>query len=354
MLHIGIDIGHDHLKVVGIRRLLGRARLIGANAVPIPTGTVTRTGLDHRAELLSALRLALRTARPHPLPGGRVTSALPAGSSLTKLLELPAMNAAELDRSIPLEASQAFPVPTEDLVIDWSIIRPASHPAWLADRRTVTPSANPAPPPPTGTDVLLIAAPKSLVLAMTDLFTELGLELAALEIKPFANVRATAPAHEPGTTLVVDIGAADSSLVVTTDGQIRHVTTIAFGANAIAKPTVSPKESGKRSRTKTTDKLGSPPALDLLAPQLAPLAEEITHVAKFAEQRLRGGERIRRVRLCGGGATIARLPTTLGRLVEAPVELGNPLLHLPDTVLSPSDALPLTTAIGLSLRQEVQ
>lgn len=345
MLQIGIDIGHGRLKVVGLHELFGRWSLVGTATVGIPTGALTQTGLTNAKELGEALKIALHEARPHRLRGRQVISALPANVILTKLLELPPMSPAELARALPFEASQAFPVPSEDLIIDWHILK-----------NEIPPKPSPKNPAPENTsdtevknqEILLVGAPKALVTGMVELFESLDLQLVALEIKPLANVRATGSPKEAGASLLLDIGGEDTSLVAIVDGQIRHISTLKFGADGLTRSAPISKVKAK----KATKAVNEPITLDLLAPQIAPLADEINHVAKYTEQRLAIGSKIRRVRLCGGGANIPRLTGLLEKHTNLQTELANPLRHIRQTnSINNDQTLSLTTAIGLALRQ---
>lgn len=353
MLQIGIDLGASHAKLAAVRYGLGRPRLVGTATVPIPRQSVTKAGLAHPEEVREAVTKGLeemRLARAHM----RVASALPASLVLTKRLELPAMSPAEITQAIPFEASQSFPVATEELVIDWLVLAntpdsgaPASHDTEPMVR------------------ILLVGAPRALVESVYEFFASLHLELVALEIKPLANARAVSAPGDQTRFLLVDIGSDDTSFTLIDRGWVSHIATVNFGG-ALAKeneakpllktkttiptellpPVLVQKEARTRRRTTNAKERSSQ-----LGKRLQPLREEIGHVLAYASQHLKSAP-VKNIRLCGGGADLPGITKALAAGTDLTIELANPFINFTNPEPVQSGRLALTTALGLALRKD--
>lgn len=343
MLHLGIDFGFDQVKIAAVEHGLFGARLSSTSQMPIPPKSITKNGLEPASALVTAARLALQKSNLHFGRHQRVTSAIPASLVLTKRLELPAMPHHELANSISFEAGQSFPIPIDELIIDWLIIPNAQS---KKINQTV---------------VLLVGAPRALVTGLVGLFDQLGLQLLGLEIKPLANARAVTAVGDTSCFLLVDIGAVESSIAVVDHGVVIHVTSLDFGASqlqdskshalkilpAIPPDLLPPREGQTKATNQNKKRKGSP-----LKDTVKSLALEIMSLLKYSAQHLALGA-FKEIRLCGGNSQIEGLATTLADLTGIPTTLANPLARLtPDKNQGAKQLLPFTTAIGLALRKD--
>lgn len=389
MRQIGVDFGYSNLKLAEVETGWGGRILLSTSKNEIPAGAIGKSGIVETKKLNEIFLAGLKNASPHTMQARRVVTALPAGLIFTKLIELPKMSMAEINRTAPIEAHEAFPVPLEDLVLDWQIIsktRPISKITTRPDHAIA-----PEPPKPVSADpmldVLLVAAPKTLVQSFVSFFDGLGFELVSLEIKPMANVRAVGSPKQTDTYLLIDLGAVASSFAIIDRNQVRHISTLNFGAEMVnselkigeisdATESTDPKSLPKlklpkdekipaellppslaKIKTKPgksrRNRLPEPPPLQLPRETFEPLLSEIEQVIKFYEQRIQTMGKVSRIRLAGGGATIPKIASSLSEWTGIHTDLTNPLINLTNrTKLDSVQTLPFTTAIGLALREE--
>ena len=293
----GLDVGYQTLKVVQVK---GRGRgthLIGAAEVPIPAGMLNKDGVRDKKKLAQAITQAIQAAKPHRISAQFVSSALPESLVFTKSLDLPKMTPAEINKNIPNQATEFFPIPPQDTYMDWQIV--GQYPT----NNTI--------------EVLVVAAPKVLVNALVETVKLAGLELMGLETKPSSLVRALIPPGNLEPTIILDIGAKISGLTCFDQQTIKLTSTVAVGGDEIKKD---------------------------FDTAIKALATEIMHLVKYYQNRIGQAQVFKKVVLAGGGANIKNVPETLTDLTKIQTALGTPWANL--KTYDPRFA----TALGLAMK----
>lgn len=293
----GLDIGHATMKMVQVKGTGPLARMTGAAEVSVPEDSITKDGIKDKKKLAEIIKAAVREAQPSTITAKIVSSALPESLVFTKLIDLPQMTKKELDKNIPYQATEFFPIPVEETYMDWQIIGTL---------------------PNNSIEVLVVAAPRKLVNDLIETVKLAGFELMGLETKPIATIRALVRPHEAGPIILVDIGATNSALVGFDQGSLKLTSTLTFGGDEIK---VDPTEKIKA------------------------LAEEILHVAKYYQNRIGQAQVFRKIILAGGGANIHQIPIVLQQLTKIHTEVGQPIIRLKN--YDPKYAV----AIGLALKE---
>lgn len=294
----GLDIGYKSMKLVQVKGAGNSAHLLGAIEVPIASNTLNKDGVHNKEKLVEILRQALTVAKPHPITAKVVSSALPESLVFTKILDLPNMTTAELNKNIPYQATEFFPIPADETYMDWQIVGQNSV------NNTI--------------EVLVVAAPKILANSLAELIASAGLELMGLETKPMAVARALVGTQVAQPCLIIDIGAKTTCLTCYDQRTIKLTSTAALGGDNLQ-----------------TDFAGSIKALAL----------EIIHLIKYYQNRLGQAQVFRQIILGGGGAIISKVPETLESLVKIRTEIGQPQIRLKG--YHPKFA----TAIGLAMKE---
>jgi len=294
----GLDIGYQTMKVVQVKGGGRRASLLGAAEVAIPAHSLSKDGVKDKQKIAQIILQAMKAARPHSISARIVSSALPESLVFTKSLDLPRMTSEEINKNIPYQATEFFPIPADETYMDWQIV--GSHPV----NNTM--------------EVLVVAAPKILVDSLIGVVALAGLELLGLETKPSAVVRAIVPPAEPGPYLILDIGAKTTGLTCYDQGTIKLTSTAAIGGNEIQKD---------------------------FAATLKVLSSEIIHLIKYYQNRIGQAQIFRKIMLAGGGANLERVPETIEALTKIKTEIGLPQIRLKN--YDPKFA----TAIGLAMKE---
>lgn len=294
----GLDIGHQTLKIVELKGKGRSAKLLGAAEVPITPGMMTKSGIHHKEKLAEYIKQAIQVSRPHKISARIVSSALPESLVFTKTINLPSMSLNEIGKNIAHKAQEFFPMPIEEMYLDWHITGEN-----LAKKQL---------------EILVVATSKTLVNGLTEVINSLGLELMGLENKPISVTRAMVAPWDKNSYLVCDIGAQISSLTCYSNQMIKFTSTINTGGDAL-----------KEDFNSTTETLGT----------------EILNLIKFYQNRAGKIGIFQRILLCGGGANIAKVPETLSKLTKIETVIGLPWINL--KVYDPRFA----TAIGLAMKE---
>jgi len=293
----GLDIGHATMKMVQVKGAGPTARLLGAVEVAVPENSVTKDGIREKDKLAKMIQAAVGEAKPSAISAKIVSSALPESLVFTKLIDLPQMTKKELEKNIPYQATEFFPIPVEETYMDWQVVGTL---------------------PNNSIEVLVVAAPRVLVDNLVETVKLAGFELMGLETKPIAVIRALVRSREPGPVVLVDIGATNTSLICFDQGTLKLTSTVTFGGDEIKQ---DPAETIKN------------------------LASEVLHVVKYYQNRLGQAQVFKKILLAGGGANIHQVPIVLQQLTKIKTEVSQPLIKVKN--YDPKYA----AAIGLALKE---
>src|SRR6266566_4208569 len=109
ILPIGVDIGHDSVKMLQVEAVGTWLEVTAAARMPLPAQVKTQPEL--RMSLASDL--IRQMLRQHPFRGRQIVAALPREIVHVKNLRLPQMPAAELPAVVSFEARNVFPFDTD-------------------------------------------------------------------------------------------------------------------------------------------------------------------------------------------------------------------------------------------------
>lgn len=333
---LGMDFGTDTVKVVQLRRAGKFGKLVGYGAAPIPPGSLTRAGLKDGAKVAAQILEAAHTAKPHALRGNLIATSLPEGLVFSKTLTIPKLATQEIAKSIPYQASEFFPMPPSELVIDWTVLGPTAAGNEL--------------------DVYVVGAPKKIVESIVGALEEAHLTLARLETTPLAILRALMGTQNKGTWVVLDVGIERTTLSIADNGSLKLTGTVDVGSGDHATPPSLPPIPPKK------DQQASPQVTDVTKAQatappnlnevVEPIAQEVLHSIKYFQNRLNPKATVNSVLLTGSGANLTNLVDLLGKRLGTSVQLANPLINLtPGTekTFPLETARSYTAAIGSAL-----
>jgi type IV pilus assembly protein PilM len=291
-----LDIGHKTLKVVQVSGRGKAIRLHGAVEIDVPSGSIGRNGVVHPEFLRDKIHEAMAGALPKKITAASCVTALPESLVFTKTVDLPKLPERELEKAVPFELANVFPVTPDEAYFDWEFLGPSKDPTKI--------------------EGLVVAAPKTLVDSMVDLLKSANLDPVALETKPVALARLFANRSEKGM-LIIDIGAISSSISLL-DRKTLHLTSTASVGGDHLKSTTSRVET---------------------------LAEEALRLIKFYQNRIEVATEFNLAILTGGGANIKGVEASLQKFLKFEVTVGRPFVNWPS--YDPKFA----TALGLSMRE---
>jgi len=294
----GLDIGYQTLKVMELKSDKAGAKILGVAEIPLDPKSLTKDGIKDKNKVAAAIHRATQLAKPHPITAQIVSSALPESLVFTKSIDLPKMSEEEINKNIPFQAGEFFPIPPAEMYMDWQIVGNL-------------PEKNQA-------DVLVVAAPKIIVDSIAEVVKIAGLELSSLETKPVADTRALIAPNDLGPYLLLDIGAKTSSIICYDQGTIKMTSTVSAGGDDL-----------------TAD----------FQPNINNLASEIVHLVKYYQNRIGQATIFKKIITAGGGANVPRAVKSLEKATRIKTEIGWPLISTKS--YNPKFA----TVIGLAIKK---
>lgn len=334
-----MDIGYHSIKVIQLQQKRGLIRLASYNSVRSPKDPFSKNALKNTDELAKSLKEALASAKIAPITSRFATIAIPEYLTFTKISRVPKMGTKELSSAIKWEVEQSIPVSIEELYYDFEVINQNKD----------------------SLDVLIAAAPKSLIESYMEVLNKAGIEAVALEIEPQAVSRALIKKNDAQPYLIADIGAQTTSITIFDQKAIQFTASALIGGNNINKSLET--KLGKNSFD--LDQLLTHPeshknkevllkAFEATKPTVNSIATEINKTVRYYEEQSK--KKVSKVLVCGGEAILPGLTSFIENSTSITTKIGNPWVNLPTFPLKPipHEELPsYATAIGLALREYV-
>ncbi len=340
---LGVDIGTSGIKVVQLGLDNQRPRLMTYGYVELPTDIIKNDSAASRTVVVSALKSLLRESH---VTTTKVVAALPSFTVFTSIISLPLMSRKELNSAVRFEAKKFVPMPIDELVLDWKLLKDTS-------------GAKVNLQAPKNLRVLITAAPKSLVKRYIEIFKAAGLQITDLETEALALERSLI-GTDPAPVMIVDIGSMATDIAVVVDGIPLINRSIDVGGLTITKSIAQSlnvdqerAEQFKRdfgmggAQTETTQ---IPKTIEFI---ISSIVNEIRFVLNL--YRSQGSGAIQHIVLSGGSSFLANLPMHLEKSLSMKTFIGDPWARIVYPVeLKPAleEVGPrLSVAVGLAMRE---
>jgi type IV pilus assembly protein PilM len=355
VLPIGVDIGHDSVKMLQVEAVGTSLDVTAAAKMPLPASVKN----DPESRLPQASELIRQMLRQHPFRGRQIVAALPREIVHTKNLRLPQMPAAELPAVVSFEARNVFPFDTEKARV---------HFLAAGEVRQGTEVRQ---------EVILMAAKDDDVNALIEHLNRAGTIIQSLDTEACAVYRSLErfirrKEDENDVNVLVDIGARRSQVVIGRGRDISFIKPIDIGGfhfhDAVSRKLGISLEEAEalRRRLVETGEPADPAArrdpvrqavFDATRTPMEELGREISLCLRYYSVTFRG-HRPTKLRLIGGEACDPQLQTLLNSALVIPVEVGRPLYSVNTSRMKPADRrgamCEWALALGLSLRTTQQ
>jgi type IV pilus assembly protein PilM len=321
---VGLKIGASQIAAARVSNN-GSAELLQAVREPLPPGIVVGGELREPERLAEALREFFRR---HDLPRRGVRLGIANNRIGVRTFEIGGVDdAKQLDNAIRFRAQDTLPIPIEDAVLDYRILRESTG----ADGEPVK-------------HVLLVVAHRELVDRYVGACRQAGIELAGIDLEAFALLRAmSAPRDDDADVarVVVSVGHERSTFAVT-DGRVCEFTRVLeWGGGmldvALARALdLAPSETQALKHALDLDSPTPPqgltpaqlePAKDALRRQIQAFARELVSSLHFYQNQPRSLS-IGEIVLTGGTAGLRGLADELHGLIGVTVQVGDPLARV--------------------------
>ena len=332
---IGLDVGSTSVKLVQLGQTESGYALRALATAALPPGVISEGVINDASAVVEAIKTAVVAA-------GVTTTETAIGicgrELIIKKLQIPEVPPKELPAAVQLEAEHQIPFAIDDVFLDYHVTG--------RQNKLV--------------DLALVAAKKSKVFEYVTVAVEAGLDPVVVDVDGFAlsnQFELNAP-EDTELVAIVDIGATLMKVSIVRGGQTLFVRDVAFGGNrytdAISARLQIPAlaaEAVKLGREPAAD----PDSVDRVRETVSrDLALELQRTFDyFASTAV--ADRISKMVLAGGSASLAGLADYLSANFGVPVDLAAPFAGIevrPEFASRVAAAgASLAVAVGLSLRR---
>jgi type IV pilus assembly protein PilM len=345
---VGLKIGASQIAAARVVNN-GAPELVEAFTAPLEPGIVVSGEIRDVAALASALE---RFFDLHKLPKKGVRLGLSNNRIGVRVFEIEGLtDVKQLENAVRFRAEEVLPVPLDEAVLDYVVLDHVTREDGTSVRR-----------------ILLVVAYREVVDRYLEACRAAGLDVVGIDLEAFALLRALqAPTDEPaagGALVAVAVGHDRTTIAVSTGRFCEFTRVLDWGGwtlnIAIAREldmAPSEVERIKRQLSFAEDMSieGLTPeqvskARDAVQRALAAFARELVASLHFYQAQP-GALGIGEIVLTGGTAHMAGLAEAVGRLIGAPVRVGDPFKRVKVTrkVEAEDQAGSLAVAIGLGI-----
>jgi type IV pilus assembly protein PilM len=318
---VGLKIGASQLAAARILNN-GSPELVEAYREPLEPGVVVSGEIRDVEALASALS---RFFDLHKLPKKGVRLGLSNNRIGVRVFEIEGVtDERQLENAIRFRAEEVLPIPLDEAVLDYVVLEDTTREDGTSVRR-----------------ILLVVAYREVVDRYLEACRGAGLEVVGIDLEAFALLRSlAAPTDEPaggGALVAVAVGYDRTTIAVSTGRYCEFTRVLDWGGwslnAAIARELdMAPSEVESIKRRLS---LSEQVQIEGLEPQQVVKAQEAVQraLSAFARELVSslhfyqaqpGALGIGEIVITGGTAHMPGLPEAIGRLIGAPVRLGDP------------------------------
>lgn len=189
--YCGLDIGTAGLRLVELRPGVSSPGLVSYASTPLPADLLSSDSDAERTQLAEIIsRLIVQSGTT----AETVVAAVSASKTVTAVISVPQQDEAELQRTMEYQAEQQLHMSISEIKADWYVLGPLA--GDTSQQR-----------------VLLVAAPRSVVDAYTQIIAKAGLGLLALETDTLALARSLSASPEV-PVLIIDFGSSSTKMAL--------------------------------------------------------------------------------------------------------------------------------------------
>lgn len=309
---LGLDIGTKYIKFVQLTHLgKGRFQL---QAVGMTPSTSKGIGSDAVVDQEALALIIKKLFKDAGIRAKTVNVALPEANVFTRIVQVPPLSERELASAIKWEAEQYVPLPLDEVQMDFSIVGESKDSEGAKKL-----------------DVLLVAAPRTVIERYSKILGKCDLEAEAMETEIISSSRALLPptTDKPLTVMVINLGAQTTDFSILKGGVIAFTRSIPTGGEAMTKMIAQDfgfpmpqAEEYKKTYGLEKDKLEGKVYQSLL-PLFMVIVDEIKRSITFFQNKF-PDEMVSTVILAGGSAKLPGLVGALAQTIGLETQVGTP------------------------------
>ncbi|NUM25167.1 MAG: type IV pilus assembly protein PilM [Candidatus Buchananbacteria bacterium] len=331
-----IDISDGALRLIQLNKKGKKNIITSYNELALPAGVITNGEITDEKKLIELIKKLTKTARR--LNGRKVISVLPETKTFIKVIEIKTPeDKNSYQQLVNDEIVNHIPMALEEIYLDWQIIEKK----------------------PDTTKILIGAAAKNIVESYFLALEKSGLSPYILEIESAAIIRSLIDKNDIKPRIIIDFGAARSSLIIYDHGTVQFTVSLPISGNNITETIEKTLKLDHNKAEEAKIVCGLDPQRcegALLKILLKPIDDISKHIKKsliFYKSNFSEASEIAEIILCGGGSNFIGIDKVIAQKLNLPVAIGNPMIKIKNDKkgsIPKERILSYTTAIGLALR----
>jgi len=334
-----LDVSGASFKIFQFERRNDRVAVKGYAETPVPKGLIINDVISDAKTFAFLLKQALDKPQFGHIDTRDAIVSLPESKSFVRVIQIPRMSDAEADNAVPFESENFIPMPIDQVYLDWQYL------GENADGKM---------------NILIIATPKEFVDSFLGVLDKASIRTVALEVESQSCHRALIQVGAKETSLIVNMSANRSSLIMVEEGNLQFTSTVPIAGNSFTESIAralgvsSTKAEEIKRKVGVANTTEYPNIKIALLPILTNLSAEIKNILKFHGEH--SDKQVSRIVLAGGSARLKNMVEFLTpEFSDFPglsIQLGNPWVNIPtiQEQLAPEDALGFVTSVGLAMR----
>lgn len=340
MKSAGLDISDRRIRFLDFKK--GRHGLVVGRSgeMQIPEGIIVSGELKKPEEFRKVLR---SFHEKYGIEFAHVS--LPEERAYMIKMETPDISGDELRDSIAFQLEDYVPIPASEAIFDYSVIKKTEQRKGYVD-------------------VAVSVISQNELKRYVDMFTDTGIMPVSFEIEAQAIARAVLSKGDKGTYMIIDFGDTRMGISIVSSAAVRFTSTINIGSDTITAAiqkhfSINHEEAYRMKNEKKISKsAGDKKFFQAVLSTISIIRDEINKLYIYWHthgMKERGGEKIEKIIMCGGGTNLAGLPDYLSASLKIKVEVANPWRnvnsfenYIPE--IPSNEALGYASVIGLALR----
>ncbi|MBI2984468.1 MAG: type IV pilus assembly protein PilM [Candidatus Kerfeldbacteria bacterium] len=337
MTAFGLDISDAWIRLAVLEKSRQRLRLPTRAEIPVAPGLIVDGEIQNPQRVSTLIRELTKAAG---IRRRQAFVSLPERHTFIKFITIAADQANDLETAVKDEALHHLPYTWDEVYFDWS-----TQPKRNAHGQL---------------EVIIGAAPRSLVDTYVTVLEACDVEPIGLDIESLAVTRATyRPGQPPGTTILLDLGRTRSTLMLLHDGLVLFSATVRYAGKELNRYIADEMKISEAQAERAKKIFGLDPhrgrglLRKVLAPQLDVVVAKIHEVEAFAAEHFPDSQPVKEIALTGSGALLRFIDRELASRLQRPVILQPSWVYEElksfDPSYRPEIGFIYTTAFGLAL-----
>lgn len=301
----GLDLSDSLIRLALLEHPRAGWRLPVRGEIAVEPGLIVDGEIRKPDDVSRLLTQLVKAAGPKTK---KTIVSLPERHTFLKLITIKDDRVVGLAESVRASASQHLPFNWDEIYYDWNVL----------------PEKNSAGQ----TQVMIAAAPRTLVDTYMNVLTGIGLEPISYEIESLAIARATLHKEQlKATYIILDLGRTRSTLMLAQKGIVKFSTTVRYAGRDLNGFIASELKISEAQAEKAKILFGLDPVRGkgllrkVLAPHIDALAKKVVEAEDFYSEHGDDQEPIAGVLLTGSGALLRGIDQELIARLKHPVKV---------------------------------